>query len=34
MNAIDNSGLEILSTIIVESISTSGIYCFGEKNRF
>lgn len=33
MKAIDNTGLQILSNIIIESISTSGIYCFGEKKR-
>ncbi|WP_348813881.1 hypothetical protein [Flavobacterium maritimum] len=33
MKAIDNTGLQILSNIIIESISTSGIYCFGEKKQ-
>jgi hypothetical protein len=33
MKAIDNSGLQTVSNIIVESISTSGIYCFGEKKQ-
>jgi hypothetical protein len=33
MKAIDNTGLQVLSNIIVESISTSGIYCFGEKKQ-
>lgn len=31
MKAIDNSGLQTTSNIIVECISTNGIYCFGEK---
>lgn len=31
MKAIDNTGLQILGNIIIESFSTSGIYCFGEK---
>lgn len=31
MKKIENSGLEKISSIIVESISTSSIYCFGEK---
>ncbi|MDR6844313.1 hypothetical protein [Flavobacterium granuli] len=33
MKAIDNTGLQVLSNIIIESISTSGIYCFGEKKE-
>jgi hypothetical protein len=33
MKAIDNTGLQTISNIIVESISTSGIYCFGEKKQ-
>jgi hypothetical protein len=33
MKAIDNSGLQTISSIIIESISTSGIYCFGEKKQ-
>ena len=33
MKAIDNLGLQTISNIIVESISTSSIYCFGEKNQ-
>jgi hypothetical protein len=33
MKTIDNSELHIISTIIIESISTSSIYCFGEKKQ-
>lgn len=33
METIDKLGLQILSNIIIESISTSGIYCFGEKKQ-
>ncbi|OOG69971.1 hypothetical protein [Flavobacterium sp. A45] len=33
MKAIDNTGLQLLSSIIIENISTSGIYCFGEKKQ-
>jgi len=33
MKAIDNTGLQTISNIIVESISTSTIYCFGEKKQ-
>lgn len=33
MKTIDNSELHIISTIIIESISTRGIYCFGEKKE-
>ncbi len=33
MKAIDNLGLQTISNIIVQSISTSSIYCFGEKNQ-
>jgi hypothetical protein len=33
MKAIENSGLQTISNIIVESISTSSIYCFGEKKN-
>ena len=33
MKAIENEGLQAISKIIVESISTSSIYCFGEKKN-
>lgn len=33
MKAIDNTGLQMISNIIKESISTSGIYCFVEKRQ-
>ncbi|MGQ7947326.1 hypothetical protein [Flavobacterium sp. WC2509] len=33
MKAIGYSGSQTISAIIVESISTSGIYCFGEKKQ-
>ncbi|PKB18828.1 hypothetical protein [Flavobacterium sp. 5] len=33
MKTIDKLGLQMLSEIIMESISTSGIYCFGEKKQ-
>lgn len=33
MKIIDNSELYLLSTIIIESIFTRGIYCFGEKKQ-
>lgn len=33
MKTIGNSELHIISTIIIESISTRGIYCFGEKKQ-
>lgn len=33
MKAIDHSGLQTISNIIIESISTSSIYCFGEKKQ-
>lgn len=33
MEAIENLGLQTISRIIVESISTSSIYCFGEKKQ-
>lgn len=33
MKVADNSGLQVLSNIIIESINTSGIYCFGEKRQ-
>lgn len=33
MKAIENTGLETISNIIVERISTSSIYCFGEKKN-
>lgn len=33
MKIIDNSELYLVSTIIIESICTRGIYCFGEKKQ-
>jgi hypothetical protein len=33
MKTIDNSELHIISNIIIESIRTKGIYCFGEKKQ-
>lgn len=33
MKTIENLGLQTISKIIVESISTSSIYCFGEKKQ-
>jgi hypothetical protein len=34
MKTIDSLGLQTVSTIIADSISTSSIYCFGEKKQF
>jgi hypothetical protein len=33
MKAIDNAGLQTVKNIIIESIGTSGIYCFGERKK-
>lgn len=33
MKAIDNAGLQTVKNIIIESISTSGMYCFGERKK-
>lgn len=33
MKAIENTGLQTISNIIVDRISTSSIYCFGEKKN-
>lgn len=33
MKAIDSSGIQTIRNIIIESISTRGIYCFGEKKQ-
>lgn len=33
MKTIDSTGLQLISNIIIERISTSGIYCFGEKKK-
>ena len=33
MKAIDNAGLQTVKNIIIESISTSGVYCFGERKK-
>ncbi|PZX92796.1 hypothetical protein DOS84_13055 [Flavobacterium aquariorum] len=33
MKAIDNKELQIISKVIIGSISTNGIYCFGEKRQ-
>ncbi|WP_016989519.1 hypothetical protein [Flavobacterium sp. ACAM 123] len=33
MKAVDNAGLKTVKNIIIESISTSGVYCFGERKK-